>query len=302
MQGNRSQSRGFTLVELLVVIGIIALLISILLPSLNKARSAAKAVQCQSNLRQIGQAMQMYVGGNKGALPYGFSSYTNSAGTQYVNWATLLLHTMDPKLDIESSTNWQNSSVSAIRASMFCPEVPGDSRNAGYSGNVHYMCHPRLMPQQSYFTDKFTGQLLQPYRLAHVKRSSEICIIFDGSLVNVAGTDVWHPNSDVPVANCLDAYRLTWSGAQFTDAYSLDGSLGNATYSLDLTPQSQSGALSPWEPWFNTDSTGNVNNIRFRHRKNNAANGLFCDGHVGEFAMKGRYQSEATRGNFYVNR
>ena len=60
--------RAFTLVELLVVIGIIALLVAMLLPSLNKARKAARTTACMSNLRQCGLALVNYAGENKGRM------------------------------------------------------------------------------------------------------------------------------------------------------------------------------------------------------------------------------------------
>src|SRR5512146_1669264 len=63
------KSRAFTLVELLVVIGIIALLVAILLPALNKARESANRVACSSNARQIYTALVMYATNEHGWLP-----------------------------------------------------------------------------------------------------------------------------------------------------------------------------------------------------------------------------------------
>src|SRR6188508_2251491 len=61
--------RAFTLVELLVVIGIIAVLIAILLPALNRAREAAKQVQCLSNMKQLSNAVIMFANENRGWMP-----------------------------------------------------------------------------------------------------------------------------------------------------------------------------------------------------------------------------------------
>ncbi len=65
----RCSKGGFTLVELLVVIGIIAVLMALLLPAINRAREQASRVKCGSNLRQIGNYLAMYASENRSAMP-----------------------------------------------------------------------------------------------------------------------------------------------------------------------------------------------------------------------------------------
>jgi prepilin-type N-terminal cleavage/methylation domain-containing protein len=82
----RSSLKAFTLVELLVVIGIIAILISILLPTLGRARESAKRTQCLSNLRQIAVLMNMYANQFKGTVPVGYSGVSSGSVNESSNY------------------------------------------------------------------------------------------------------------------------------------------------------------------------------------------------------------------------
>jgi len=103
-----SRRAGFTLVELLVVIGIIAVLISILLPALQRARDSAATIKCAANLRSVGQGLLAYAAENKQFLPfsYGYRGTTinpttgvqtpTGAAYGYIHWTSLLYGSTQP--------------------------------------------------------------------------------------------------------------------------------------------------------------------------------------------------------------
>ncbi|MEM7806911.1 MAG: type II secretion system protein [Planctomycetota bacterium] len=86
LKPQRRVARAFTLVELLVVIGIIALLVSILLPTLQSARQSAQIVKCSSNVRQIMVGMHMYANEQRNYLPPGHALDDQTRHVNGLGW------------------------------------------------------------------------------------------------------------------------------------------------------------------------------------------------------------------------
>lgn len=141
---------GFTLVELLVVIGIIALLISILLPSLNQARMQARTIKCLSNLRQIGMACEMYKQQFGYSVPAlhtakGVNYPSDSHGTPipdgYRQWWPTVLFNLNYLTFPQPKTTDELPVMSGV---LFCPEGRNDFFQAEMSNALDSPTTPRM--------------------------------------------------------------------------------------------------------------------------------------------------------------
>lgn len=181
----RRAAGAFTLVELLVVMGIIAILIAIILPALGKARKQAQSAQCLSNLRQIGQLNQLYVQTYKGYLPWAKFPNWNSGNQHWFQFISLMAgrKTKDP-----SGIPTIDEAVEVVKA---CPtwawvnglwSLASQPSKPGYGINIYITEPERLssaIPRPPFTANDQYNTKNLPVKMVSLRRASQRIIFGD---------------------------------------------------------------------------------------------------------------------------
>jgi prepilin-type N-terminal cleavage/methylation domain-containing protein/prepilin-type processing-associated H-X9-DG protein len=281
----RSPRYGFTLVELLVVIVIIAVLMGLLLPAVFSARESARTVQCKNNLRQIGLAILNYSHHHNGVLPtyrwydpgpaFTLTFNDEKIRVDQPRWNLLIGPFIEGSLDTnvldpngDGIADFDDDFTPFGNAVFICPNAPerNNSRDSSYGYNYHFLGHARVLTPGSRRAPPFINY---PVNHASLTSSAHTVMVADSM-----GTASGYPES---------------RREPHSFASKRCNSLGNHAYSLD-----------PPIPWYvgadGKPSLGNVgemsceaggsapnaqygfNAVEARHR--GLANAVFADGHV----------------------
>jgi prepilin-type N-terminal cleavage/methylation domain-containing protein/prepilin-type processing-associated H-X9-DG protein len=270
---------GFTLVELLVVIGIITILISVLMPALARARSSANLVRCQSNFRQIHNALSLYVNENKGVLPRSSSLNPGPMGT-FCQTLIRLTELLGQKFEDE-----RYDSLSPV---FTCVEADTSGGVVVWAPNLvrTIQFNPRAFPGKEQMS---TPLLLAEYpqrKLSSIKNASDKIAFYEG-----AQLFTWNLCPE-PSSIYLDGWRWSW-GHLYADPPA-DGDMTRWNDPID-TGLNRDGTI-----WWECS-------MRFRHMRNTVTPVAFFDGHVesrrlGDLKVGNRRLSDVKVREICINR
>jgi prepilin-type N-terminal cleavage/methylation domain-containing protein/prepilin-type processing-associated H-X9-DG protein len=208
---NLATPRGFTLVELLVVIGIISVLMALVLAALARARRFANAVSCESNLRQWGAATLMYANENKGFLPRrGQGVQATSQVTRPADWFNALPPLLGSKTYAELVTQGSvprpgNSSV------WICPEAVDLGGTYYWSYGMNMALSVWDANQNQGQPDKITGVGITSIMVLFADAPGNYCAIYPSSVAGGYNPVTRHNNY---VNLCfLDGHVATFPGS-----------------------------------------------------------------------------------------
>ena len=199
----RQRKNAFTLIELLVVISIIALLVSILMPALGKAKDQAKKTVCSANLRSLTMAMKYYCGDNAGKTPMSTNNW-NDGGTTKAGWCgvTCDINTGDlftPQDQIHGFTSEQYTGLEKGQLWKYvessdmwgCPADPDKNQLRSYCMSAQWWGGHSLAGDMVYYDTATTGLVLK--NIDRIKRASERFTFIDQLGMNLdAYFAIWY--------------------------------------------------------------------------------------------------------------
>ncbi len=277
---------GFTLVELLVVIGIIALLISILLPALNNARRAANTTKCLANIRTLSQAFRLYATENRDSLPWAIytreltvvpppavdDNVNNDAvDSKVYTWWSVMRGTIRKNGIYDNSTSLPGGG----RTTRFMEFFECSVANRRDLGN-DFGANPILFPTESEAKQTIDSHS-KNYRVTRPAKFGQLypdtILIYDAAEVAPNYSTQYLHGYDLDGGNLSDSKKVTLRYRE----------LAQATYEVSDPDYYQYGNDAFINPGVNKDVgapgvTGQNGNVRWRHGKNDQAVFTFADG------------------------